>query len=167
MDLNGSHEKLGPGTYSDIDLENYKKKKKSYTFGKALRKGHEINTDINIGPGEYSGLSNNKKLTPNWSFGKDKRMIEKSINGPSPGTYDTSMVDKKTIGSFSFRKEKRGSMSRPLTSGADVGLYEVRGEIKKDCGFTFGKEKRDKIEKSKSPGYYDIPSTIPDIPSYA
>ena len=81
-----------------------------------------------------------------------------------PGSYEPKLLGRKGPG-WSMGKDRRkvfgGKNNYP-----GPGSYNAKRGCKCDTkGYSFGR-KGDPIKPNTTPGFYDVPATIPDVPSY-
>jgi hypothetical protein len=82
---------------------------------------------------------------------------------PGPGSY--GLKNKGATGGWSIGKGKRPAING-RDDGNDVGPGQYNHNNKARGGFKFGKDERKTVEVNKTPGYYNIPCTVPDVPKY-
>ena len=72
---------------------------------------------------------------------------------------------KGNTGGWSIGKGKRPGINSGA-QGNDVGPGQYNHKNGYRGGWSFGKDERKTIEVKNTPGYYDIPCTVPDVPKY-
>jgi hypothetical protein len=155
MNLNTSGP--GPGAYSSMRPES---QRCGNALGKEQRRGFVWDPKNRVGPGQYDWAKTTAKST-SWSMGKDPRVKEGNfLNTPGPGKYDHKDVQR-ALPAYSVGRESRYG-NKPGTAPGPGQYYPQRS---RPSGWTFGRELRGKKVQS-TPGYYDIPPCIPDVPKY-
>lgn len=63
-----------------------------------------------------------------------------------------------------------GKAKRPAINGGsggnDVGPGQYAMKKNYKGGYSFGKDNRKTVDTHYTPGFYDIPATVPDVPKY-
>ena len=127
-----------------------------------------INKGSGISPSKYDVVGNYKitrDSAPNYSIGTSKRINMGSMEHvPAPGTYESSK-DLGNLPKYSFGKQDR---SRDESAGVNLpgpDRYDVMLKIG-NGGNTFSKQARQAEKVDQTPGYYNLPSSVPDVPKY-
>ncbi|CAG9314055.1 unnamed protein product [Blepharisma stoltei] len=148
----------GPGAYNPA----YTEPSFASVFGSSKRKA--LSTTLNNpGPGAYS-LSNQPD-GPVYTI-KGKYQSKKSDFLPGPGQYNPQKRDKSP--SYSVSRANRSHASHSKNEVPGPGTYNS-SNTDRVPGWGFGSDrwKKRSFLASPGPGYYDIRTTIGQLPSYA
>lgn len=121
---------------------------------------------MNPGPGAYQykiDIGGGPKITIGERFGEKEGTL-----GPGPGSYSPNkevVLERKAAIGIGYGN--RTGMNFNAKKELGPGAYST-AELKWDGGFTFGKSLRDNDARTPGPGpaKYEIPSTVPDLPTY-
>lgn len=99
-----------------------------------------------------------------YSFGRGDKYDSNKINNPGPGQYSIKNIKENQIG-WSVGKEKRpklGYSKNNFNNGP--GSYDLQRGIV--GGNRFGVSDRPGNINVKTPGFYKVPASVPDVPKY-
>ncbi len=158
--------RVGPGQYGT--LRNKRFGKNGISFARSKRT--DLKTDSGLGPGYYSS-QRVKKVQPEvavGTFGTAERKIGERLNDKGsashigPGYY--TRKEKRNSG-WTFGKDGREGLG-VNANNLGPGAYNIKNELGKKLGI-MGRSSRDPKDKiNKTPGFYKIPATVPDVPKY-
>lgn len=160
--------KIGPGQYGLMRKKDFGTK--GVSFARSKRDGPKSGS--NLGPGQYCSQKS-KKVRPETmmgTFGTAERKIGERLRDTGcagahlgPGYYSSKT---KQAGGWSFGKENRQGLAHKSDNNLGPGAYNIKPSANKKGGLigTSTRDPKDKI--NKTPGFYKIPATVPDVPKY-
>lgn len=165
--------KVGPGQYGAMRDKNFLQKGKGVSFARSKRMNDKC--DNNLGPGQYSKQTakRTKAIRPESAYGTfgtaerkiGERLRDTGASGANLGPGYYSRKEKPGNG-WSFGKEQRDQALNKLGNQVGPGAYSLKPTFSQKGGLigTSTRDPKDKI--NKTPGFYKVPATVPDVPKY-
>ena len=138
-----------------------------------IQTNHSVKHSI-PGPGSYNyDINDGKKLRPKrFGFGKAARIgVLSKTKMPGPGQYDSyyNTIANKKIG-YSFGKSQKGWMGtgkENVNANLGPGSYDVKNQtFTSRYGFIGTGKRQIGPKPNDTPGFYDVPVTVPNLSMY-
>lgn len=151
----------GPGAYHPSP-KAYLAREPAFHFSRSRRDNSSVEGGEMVGPSYYMPKFVGLKKEFFATFGKAvKNGLANSLNLPGPGQYDGDKLKLTRSPAAVFPKAKAARKENEVPGPGAYDFFE-----EKKHGYKFPMTSKEGTNRQSGPGFYEIPSTIPDVAKY-